>query len=195
MAGMQVRILLVAVLAGVLTCTCVQRYSTLDPVSIAGQYSNANQIVFRLNKTRDLPTPLGFRDLYGRRIDEGVIEVIYKGMPTKDTIALEVRETSIESKDNTFWNTLNVKPRQKTLPETRRKISVKYRKQFVITIADTAVQLTEVSPDHIRYVIHTKNYEPALAPPPRIMEAHSTQALTPPVPNVNSIRGDLTDPS
>ena len=142
-------------------CAPVRRYRTVDPTSIAGLSAQKGGVVFRINKTRDLPNLHGRADLLGREIDEGRVEAIYKGMAEKGTIDFEVRETTIKSHDNTFFRSFGIPPPKKELPEAKRMIRLKYREQPVLRTADVSVLLKEVSPDYIRYmVIPGDQYQP-----------------------------------
>lgn len=78
----------------------IQNYSTLNKLELNELVASKGSILFRIDKTSDLPNAFGKADIYGGKVDRGYTEV--KLLDIKDNILkLEISDVSKNSAETT----------------------------------------------------------------------------------------------
>lgn len=106
LAGMSMRrgLLPVPVVVAILVAACgsIQEYSKLATPVDRTLRTGPGGVVFRLERSRDLPNIYGRADLWGRKVDIGYQELRYVGLSDDGQAVFRFREQQILSNETTL---------------------------------------------------------------------------------------------
>jgi hypothetical protein len=89
----------VTILSG---CASVKEYATLKTPANRTLRASQGQIVFRVDKAKDLPNLWGRADLFGEKVSIGYDELRYMGMADDRILIFSVYQVTVDSNETTM---------------------------------------------------------------------------------------------
>lgn len=83
-------------------CATIKSYETVAQPVNKINLASVGTVIFRLDKTADLPNVLGKADIYGGKVSKGFTEVRLVSVEGKDKFTLGVRDVVDSSTENTL---------------------------------------------------------------------------------------------
>ena len=100
------KLVIVALLFGAAACAPIQHTETLEVTSAnASGLAGPGDLVARVNKQRNLQNAFGKSDIFGRKTDEGFIELRFAGMDADGEVILYRTDTNIVTNESTMSRT------------------------------------------------------------------------------------------
>jgi hypothetical protein len=92
-------VLTLGLLAG---CATIQTYETLQQPTSGTLRTHINGIVFRVERSSDLPNAFGKADVFGGKVDRGYLELRYVGVADDGRIVLRLTDVETRSTETTM---------------------------------------------------------------------------------------------
>ncbi len=97
------KLAIAALLFGVSACAPIQHTQSLEmSAATSGGLAGPGDLIARVNKQRDLQNVFGKSDLFGRKTDEGFIELRFAGMNPEGEVILYRTDTNIVTNETTL---------------------------------------------------------------------------------------------
>jgi len=159
-------LVLFVLLGSISACTSIQTYRTIEQPENKKLYASVGSVIFRLNKTSDLPNAYGKADIYGGKVDKGYAELTLVNINPNQKLAFKVQDVNMHSSETTMdrymplmqnsnisINTsLNVNSNQQQ-PVVVTSLSVDPSKEKYIVVSGIKIEILKVNPHSIEYTI------------------------------------------
>lgn len=98
-------VFLLLVVSTFLSCAHIEHYNELEQPLARKLETHVGGAIFKIDKSRDLPNVFGRADLFGRKVDEGYVELRYLGLISGSVIRLKLIDVEIRSNKTTLNTT------------------------------------------------------------------------------------------
>lgn len=146
-------------------CATTKNYNQLEQPDNKSLIASIGSVIFRMNKSADLPNVFGKADLYGGKVDKGFTELKFKGVKDDGKIVLQIIDINKTSTETTVDRYLNKKVTISTNSEINigeatspdiTTFEFDPRKEKSLTISGVSITFLEVSAYSIKYQLKTE---------------------------------------
>lgn len=142
----------VALVVGV-GCAQVERSQRLtEPVGVVLRTPVGGAIA-TIVKDRDLPNAFGRADLYGRKVDAGFTQIIYRGRGLDGSVLVEQVDVDVRSNASTMTRRPVLYSRTQPAVVSTRESGVAYGTSRVVSIASPADQASMLLPEAAQFSV------------------------------------------
>jgi hypothetical protein len=83
-------------------CASIQHYDKLEQPAGKALQAEIGTPLFRISRSSDLPKAFGKADLWGGKVDEGYVEIVFAGITAGGAIVLHVTDVRTRSTETTM---------------------------------------------------------------------------------------------
>lgn len=91
-----------AILAAICSCAPVQHHETLRQPFGLRLSADIGSPIFHVERTKDLPNAFGNADLYGGKVDEGYVVLLFAGLAPSGEVRFHIVEMNTRSNETTM---------------------------------------------------------------------------------------------